>query len=440
MKIAWFTPYRRGGSGIANYSAAACGALRRGHEVVVFAPDVGPARPAGDDGPPVVALDDLGRDEVLRHLAGFDRVVYNLGDNVDYHRTIYEYSRLHPGIVVLHDLVMRDFFAGYYLRPGGEGLPALLRLMAYCHGPEAAEWMGALAGGRIADYWADPHLLEYHMARAAVGHARGVVVHSEFCRTQLAPIAGAPLARVHFPPPPLAGAALRWEPPADDGGPLKLLTFGYINSNKCVHTVLRALGVSPALRDGVEYTVAGPVGDPSYRDLLLRTAADCGVAHAVRLVGHQDDASLHEAIRAAHVLVNLRNPHFGESSWSLLEAMFAGKPTVVWDHGSYAEFPDGVLLKVSSPAELTAALELMHCDPQARRVLGEQARRHAEQTFAADRYCADFVGFAEAVEDHRAALDLTDRVAHRIREMSAGPGSLAFLGRVADELGLLAGS
>ena len=39
MKIAWFTPLRRRGSGIAVFSAAACAALSETHEVVVFASD-----------------------------------------------------------------------------------------------------------------------------------------------------------------------------------------------------------------------------------------------------------------------------------------------------------------------------------------------------------------------------------------------------------------
>ncbi|HMB04976.1 MAG TPA: glycosyltransferase family 4 protein [Isosphaeraceae bacterium] len=440
MKIAWFTPFRPGGSGIAHYSAAACSALRAdGHDVVVFASDWDGVRPNVRDDLPAVVLDGPGRAAVLRDLPAFDLVVYNLGDNVDYHKAIYEFSREYPGLVMLHDLVMRNFFVGYYLRERGGDLAGLLRLMEYCHGAPGAAWMEAAEAGRIADVWSDPHVLEYHMARAAVAAARGVVVHSEFCRARLAEVAGSPVARVAFPAPPLAGAALAWEPPPAHGGgrPVDVLTFGCVNPNKCVDLVIRCLGSSPALRGRVAYTVVGAVGE-AYRDRLARLAAECGVAGAVRLLGHRADEALHEAIRAADVVVNLRNPHFGESSWSLAESLFAARPTIVWDHGSYAELPDGAVRKVSGPEGLTAALEDLCGDAGRRRAQGEAARRHALEAYDPRRYARDLLEFAGSLRGHDPVLGLTDRAARIIREMGAGPGTRAVVDRVAEEIGRLA--
>ena len=119
MKIAWLSPFRKYGSGIGQFSAAACnGLLRGGHEVVVFASDLGPADEPYCSNLPIVRLTDSDHETVLSSLDDFDLVAYNLGDHAGYHRSIYDLSRKHRGIVILHDLVMRDFFAGYFLWPG----------------------------------------------------------------------------------------------------------------------------------------------------------------------------------------------------------------------------------------------------------------------------------------------------------------------------------
>jgi glycosyltransferase involved in cell wall biosynthesis len=439
MKIAWFTPFRRDGSGIANFSDSICGALREDHEVVVFASDLADGGDARRTDVEVVGLLDADPDRVRTRLAGIPLVVYNLGNYAPYHARIYEYLQRHPGLVVLHDLVMRDFFIGYYLGEGRWDRAGLLRAMEYGHGPQAAEWLGRLLEGRIEDLWADPNILDYHMARAAVCRAHGVVVHSEYSRSRVAEFAGAPVAKVAFPAPPLAATALGWDPPGDPvGRPVNILTFGHVNRNKRVDLVIEAIGTSPTLRGHVAYTVAGALNDAPYTDHLRRLVEHYHLADAVRLIGHLPDAPLHEAIRAADVLVVLRNPHLGESSWSLLESLFAAKPTVVWDHGSYAEFPDRVVRKVSSREELTSALEALCRNAEYRRDLGERARRYAVQTFDSRRYGRDLIAFADAVREHRVVLGLADRIARMVREMGPGPESHLALRRAAEEIGDLA--
>src|SRR5262249_16934864 len=153
--------------------------------------------------------------------------------------------------------------------------------------------------------WTDPHILDYHMARAAVAGALGVVVHSEFSRARVAEFAGAPVTRLAFPVPAIAEEALAWAPPpAGPGRPVRLLTYGFINRNKLVDMVIECLDASPTLRRGAVYTVVGTVGDPRYRAYLDQLVARLGLAESVRIVGPKDDAELHEEIRAADVVVN----------------------------------------------------------------------------------------------------------------------------------------
>src|SRR5262245_55962767 len=102
MKIAWFTPYNPR-SAIGDYGHAIVGALRgSGTEAVVYAaePDMDP-RPSDL---PVVRVPSEPDAGFLATLDRFDALVYNFGDYMPYHRTIYDDALRRPGIVVLHDV------------------------------------------------------------------------------------------------------------------------------------------------------------------------------------------------------------------------------------------------------------------------------------------------------------------------------------------------
>jgi glycosyltransferase involved in cell wall biosynthesis len=436
MKIAWFTPFQKDGSAIANFSDAIVAGLRDDHEVTVFASDLADSQGARRDDVEVVGLMSTGSDEVLARLDAFHLVVYNMGNYAPYHGQIYEFLQRRPGLVVLHDLVMRDLFYGYFLGGGNSDLEGLVRTMDYGHGQEGVSWLKELLQGRL-DLSCDPNLLEYHMARAVVAHAHGVVTHSEFTRSRVEAFAGGPVTHIAFPAPPLAELALTWDPPsATPAKPVRLLTVGHVNRNKLVDVVIETIAGSPLLRESVVYNVAGPMLDTVYRDQLHALVADRGLGSVVNFLGELSDEALHEVIRQADVMVVLRKPHMGESSWSLLEALFAARATVVWDHGFYAEVPYDATRKVSGPEALRDCLEDLCRDPGLRNRLGREARRYAVETFNAKAYGRTLVEFAESVRRDRVALAMADRVARRIGDLPWFPGTL--LDRVAGEISRLA--
>ena len=195
MRIAWFTPFSPQ-SAIGHYSEAAVRELVKTDEVVVYASDppraaqVGPAR--------VVALTDGRFDAVLRELKGFDAVVYNMGNYVPFHKRIYEILLNHPGVVVLHDLVLRDFFFGYLL--GEKRAPLVLaRQMAYGEGPEGEAMARAFLAGSHAENTDDPRRLRFPMFQSALHRCEGVIVHSEYSRARVAAAVAAPAAKLDFP-------------------------------------------------------------------------------------------------------------------------------------------------------------------------------------------------------------------------------------------------
>lgn len=419
MRIAWFTPFTPRHA-IGDYSEAIVRRLAEDDDVTVFAP----AEVGGEVPRPcplaVVPLPPEPTPELLAQLDGYDLAVYNLGDHLANHLPIYETAVRRPGLVVLHDLVMRDFFLGYYFlhRKDPAAFP---RYVGYSHGPEAEALARDVVEGHRPEDIEDPARLRYPMFKPAAYRAAGVVVHSEYTRGRVAADVPTPVRLIDFPLfGPVAELAEVVRPerqPAD--GKVRLLTFGMLNPNKLVHTAIQAIAGSEFLRRSVRFTVIGVEGNPGYDHRLRELVSGYRLGAVVDLAGRRSDDELRAALAEADVCINLRNPHFGESSASLLSSLVAGVPTVVWDHGFYAEFPDDAVMKIRSEGELAPGLVRLVRNPGLRRRMGLAARTHALSRFNTDHYCDRFRGFAEEVLRHAPLLGLTDRVSGLLHELGA---------------------
>ncbi len=435
MKIAWFTPYHSH-SAIGHYSQQAVAELRKKDEVVVFAP-AGAAglAPRHDRGP----LESVGNgpyNTLARRLESFDAAVYNMGNHFSNHKMVYEVSIRHPGIVILHDLVLRDFFHGYH-HPSQRDPNGLARHVLYNKGPATGPLPRAARRGPIP---VETTTLQFPMFKSALRRCLGVIVHSEYSRRRVAASSSAPVTMLDFPPfGPCVTHAHETSPRLPDpAGKIRLLTFGVLNNNKLIDKVIEQIGRSDFLRAHVTYTIVGE-GQQSYVQRLQTLVKTHNLAKVVCLAGRLSDHELWQRLTRADLVVNLRNPHMGESSATLLNALFAGAAVVVWNHGCYAEFPDDVVCKVSSEEELTLGLERLCRDRALLADMGSNARAHALTRFDASVYCQRFREFADDVRSAQPVLGLTDMVSDRLLEFGDHPPS-ELVERLAGEVASLAGT
>lgn len=415
MRIAWFTPFSPR-SAIGHYSAAILAELATGHRVTVFSPAGSGADLPRSTAHPLVPLPDLPTPALLAALSEFDAVVYNMGNYPPYHLHIYETAVRFPGVVVLHDLVMRDFFLDYAMRVTGQPdlFPALL---GYAHGPDAEGHGRDVVRGRVTEQINDPRRLVWPLFLPSLRGAVGAVVHSAYAHRRVCEAVSLPVAQLNFPLfGPARELASATRAPAPSGGPVRLLTFGMLNPNKLIHTTIEAIGQSRTLRARVRFEVIGG-GEDGYKAGLNEVIRRHRLEKVVDLAGWQPDDRLRSALAAADVVVNLRNPHTGESSASLLDSLVAGVPTVVWDHGFYSEFPDDIVVKVKAEEELGPALERLVDDPGLRADMGRAAREHAVRRFDTTAYCTGLTKFLERMAAVRQFAPLTDRVTDLLQEM-----------------------
>jgi glycosyltransferase involved in cell wall biosynthesis len=411
MRIAWFTPLSAR-SGISRYSLSVVAELLRIAEVEVWAP---PCRDAIDSaGLPVRVLGDplVAAGETR----SCDVRVFHLGNHVGHLGPIHEAYRRAPGIVVLHDKVMQDFFYN------GSSPSRYYRLMTYCYGQAGSDAaVAALADSsllRDAAFAADFPLIEPCLwnAEAALLHS---VAAADAVRGRYGPLLPVRAAQL-----PLSSGQRR-DParaPADRGAlglpedRLLIVATGRVAPSKCIHDVLAAIAGSDTLREGAFFVSVGEA-EPDYLDMLRAQVESLGLGAVVRLVTEADDALLGDYLQAADICVNLRNPSTETGSATLVEQLEHGKPIVVYDAGVYGELPDDVAARVSvseGPDGVRRALLSLAADPDARARLGERAAAYAAGNCDPRLYAQELVDLARLVIGRRAALDAVDAAAGRL--------------------------
>jgi glycosyltransferase involved in cell wall biosynthesis len=380
----------------------------QGHRVtLVRAEDVAhlasPARPLDT---PVIRWDE--RRAVLAAVSAADGVVYQVGDNHDFHRGCVEWLPSVPGIVCLHDYFVGNLFRAWS-RARPDEAAAIVR-----------EWYGEAIARRYFSYQDAVTLVRNTAADAPMTEwissmASAVVTHSSWGIARVLAACPGPVRVV--PLPYDAPAITTRTPRADVSAPetattagaaaLEILTIGLVNPNKRVESVVRAIADSDRLRTVARYRLIGPIDTETATG--LRSLADELEVDLV-ISGELDDDALRVAIDQSDVVCALRLPALEAASASAIEAMLYGKPVVVMDTGFFQELPDEYVRKVAPEREvddLRRILEELHADPDGRRALGEAAAAWASRTFRADEYAASLTELVVAAAAATPVIEMT---------------------------------
>jgi glycosyltransferase involved in cell wall biosynthesis len=200
------------------------------------------------------------------------------------------------------------------------------------------------------------------------------------------------LVPIHNGIPDLSGPV----PPLPGAGPLQVVMVGRFVPQKDQQLLVRALaGV-----DGVE---AHFVGDGPELEGVASLARSIGVADRCAFHGFQRDVNRYLA--ASHVFCLISN--WEGFPIATLEAMRAGRPTIVSDAGGAAEAvldgATGFVVPRGDVERLRRALSTLANDRAWLVTMGEAARRRYEAEFTFDRMYARTVGvYEDALARHAA--------------------------------------
>ncbi|HVT57232.1 MAG TPA: glycosyltransferase family 4 protein [Thermoanaerobaculia bacterium] len=375
MRIAYLSPLPPMRSGIADYSAELLPELARHLEVELIVP--AGFRPAAEVAAGFAVRSEA---ELPALLAGghYDAALYHLGNNRDYHASIYSALLEHPGVVMLHELVLHHLVRDLTLYAGDpEGYARELRY-AYGRSGEALA-RRCLATSIPLDPW------RYPLFERVVDRSLGMLVHNDYCRSRL--LASRPLARVATVPHHLslgdgplpereaARAALGIPPAA-----FAVASFGFLTAAKRPQVLLRAFARFRREAPQACLLLVGEVS-PHYDFASLIEGELAGLMAGVTVTGRLEKREFLLYMAAADLAVNLRHPTGGETSGTLIRLLGLGKPVIVSRTGAFAEIPEDCCAQVdlddTEEELLLAYLRRLAADEPLRRQMADNARRYA---------------------------------------------------------------
>jgi glycosyltransferase involved in cell wall biosynthesis len=373
MRIAYYSPLPPMRSGIADYSAELLPELAAHAEIELIV-DEG-FRPA----PEIAGRFPVhGHRELPDLLARgrFDVVLYQLGNNRDYHAAIYQTLLAHPGVVVLHELVLHHLVRDLTLFAGRA--EAYVGEMRYAYGRT-----GEAMARRCLATGVPLEPASYPLFERTVDASLGLIVHNRFMRERV--LASRPLARLGLVPHHLSLGNLA-EVPAEqaraavglEAGAFAVATFGFLTAAKRPEVLLRAFARLRREWPAARLLIVGEVSPHFDFDRVFTPELRAGVT----VTGRLELPRFLLYMAACDVAVNLRHPTAGETSGTTVRLLGLGKPLIVNDTGAFSELPDDGCAKVdlddTEEELLLAYLARLAADEPLRRRMGENARRHME--------------------------------------------------------------
>lgn len=419
MRVAFFSPLPPARSGIADYSEALIEFLR-----------------------PLVDLEIFSRADQPFDPAGFDVVLYHIGNN-GFHDFVYETALRHPGVVVMHESNLHHLIADITIKRGD--WDAYVRECEYQGGAKArafAERVRKLEVG--PDYEGQP------MTRRLLEVSRGAIVHSRFMQDELltAGFTGPVAVIPHGAWIPEADRnAWRHKLGLDEITPL-IGIFGFLKPYKRIAESLRAFRRVVRMAPNTKMIL---VGEPHPEFPIEPMIRSMDLSPNVRVLGFAPIEDFVGYLGACDIVLNLRYPTVGESSGTMLRSLGLEKAVLVSEVGSFQEFPDDVCLKVPVGAgeedQIFEYLNLLVSRPEVAQALGARAKAYVAEQCNWAKVAQQYAGFLRAVvagdtwssepvpagEAEKAPAGVTEapaeqpRLAHYLETWATSPPSLGYL-------------
>ncbi len=347
--LAFVSPMPPQKSGIADFSASLVGAMRERIKVTVF-------------------VDAEVLDEVRQHVPGpvesvarlpqmtrageFDAVLYQVG-NASFHYFQLPYLIGLPGVVEMHDGILHGLMWDCYVVRGNP--LRYYRELSYAHGKPGYDYAqeAMASSGAIAS----PDVYTLTLNRRVTNHAMGVIVHNHWAARSVAEHnTNVPLKLIYLPVSEQENAAHLDAARARQklGIPLDqvvIATFGRLVFTKRLDVIVRVFARLVKDIPNVRLCMVGQLESPLPGHVdISELVQKFGLADSVTVTGYIDETTFVDYMAATDIALNLRYPHAGETSATLMRLLNAGIPTITSNIGPFADLPDDCCWKVDVDA------------------------------------------------------------------------------------------
>jgi glycosyltransferase involved in cell wall biosynthesis len=378
-RIAVVTPLPPQRSGVADYSFRMLSQLVAHCDVDAFVE----VDPREVEAPPGVSVDHIHRfDTKERVRAGYDSVVYCLGNSEFHAETLALLRRRRGGVVLAHDVRLSGLYSWTaahrsHLLPFG-----FLDALRSMYGHRVPAPVGE--SGWLDYDEADRHGI--YMAREAIGLADRYLVHSRYA-AQIARLDAGPgdehkveVIQYRFPDPSELP-----RPRPDEDAPV-IVSLGLVAPVKQTAKIVEAFGHVARRHPTATLAVVGPSVSDLESERCVEIVRAFGIEDRVRMTGAVDDDEFRGWLERAALAVQLREHSNGETQGTIADCLAAGIPTIATALGSARELPDDAVVKVErefSAEALGEDIAALLADRPRREAMVEAGLRHAtERSFA----------------------------------------------------------
>lgn len=391
--------------------------------------------------------DDLFEEKLK--LQQYEGIIYQIG-NSSYHCEMYSLLARYSGISVLHDYYLGGLINYMDVHRPELGV-SLCKELEHGYGKDRAlEILKLIKTGKLN---VDGNLSasEIYLNRRIFTRSLGVVLHSRWAYNRAVKdfsddndyITHIPQLVPNFTSKEKQGQYERQKL----GIPKEafvISTFGFVNPTKRPLQILHAFKNYLSSQPNAYLIFVGGTNYIGSID-IEHEIKNLGLQDQVKVTGYVDMPTFYQHIELSDICLNLRFPFNGESSASLLRILSVGKPTIVTDIGSFADFPDDIVCKIPQPThsneveQIFKALVLLTENPEYRNSLSRNACEYIAQEHSPERCARLYAEFIQQVLCSPLAKQklLADYVGREIAKTEANISEtvLAPFARVIDTLG-----
>lgn len=319
-------------------------------------------------------------------------IIYNIGNNPEYHSYIYELCLEHPGLVIQHDFVLYYLIIGYYESKG--------KLYSKLYEIGGSEAIRIVKQALNRDH---KNLLEHKdiapllpLNRELIESGNKIMVHSHYTEEKIKALISdsSKVRKINHIKLGCESAEIidrnilfsRFHIPSDA---LIIASFGYISKTKLNHLVCEAVrNICERIDKKICYIM---VGEGDYVDSYVDNKI-------IFKTGYVELDEFNSFLKYSDIVANLRYPSMGETSGALIRIMECGKPCIIVADAWFAELPKDCLVSLEKDElhNLEREIRKLIIDEGYRKELGERASSYIEKYYSPKIICDEIIDFLKA--------------------------------------------
>lgn len=337
-KMLYASPFNPMQSGISDYSEVLVQALQKKYDITLLVKDYEMTNQELTNTCAVLRYD---RDFIP--FEEFDYVIYNIGNQPDYHDYIFRCCLEHPGLVILHEISIYYLMVGVHSQNGD--------ILGTVYKQTGTNGIHKL---KDAIQHENKNLLECKSLSSELPLNQEILqsdnkfmVHSEYMldkilgtgyvkKKDIQKINLVAMTDVNDRYLERQVLFRKFNVPEDA---FIISSFGFIDSSKLNHVICKSvLKLADELNQKICYVM---VGKGNYVNQYVDGSK-------IIKTGYTELEEFNSFIRYSDIVINLRHPTVGETSAAVISSLGLGKPCITSNEGWFAEIPDACAVKLDN--------------------------------------------------------------------------------------------